>query len=241
MPTAPVPAKRSSHTVPPRRSGSPPVKTSKSVSRRRSEVGRRSRPFSERRGRPRNLPAITRMSFPRAQELASSGARLRVYTIWRACSAVENWERRTTRFRERGAGMSGRSRIGLLLCAALILSLSAAAFGETLGDVLQQHGLPITPALHNREKSITSYAALDNDKVFVIGYYLDDGSGSLKEPLFVSRFDKGAREWKSSGILTRDLQGGGTNCLGSVTSVRVVQSSSSFLYLDTHINPSAGC
>lgn len=137
--------------------------------------------------------------------------------------------------------MSGSGRIGLLLGAVLILSLSAAAFGETLGDVLQQHGLPITAALHNREQSITSYAALDNDKVFVIGYYLDDGSGSLKEPLFVSRFDKGAREWKSSGILTRDLQGGGIQCFGSVTSVRGVQSSSSFLYLDTHINPSAGC
>src|SRR5579864_814192 len=61
MPTAPVPAKRSSHTLPTSASGFPAVSTLNRVSRRRSEVGRMSMPRSDRSGRLRYFPAITRM------------------------------------------------------------------------------------------------------------------------------------------------------------------------------------
>src|SRR6202044_3827253 len=62
IPTAPVPAKRSNHTVPASASGLPAVSTLNKVSRNRSEVGRMSAPRNDRKGRPRYLPAITRMA-----------------------------------------------------------------------------------------------------------------------------------------------------------------------------------
>src|SRR3954447_855805 len=64
MPTAPVPAQRSSHTLPSKASMLPADSTLNRVSRRRSAVGRKSRPRNECRERLRNFPAITRMVLP---------------------------------------------------------------------------------------------------------------------------------------------------------------------------------
>src|SRR5579863_8861546 len=61
MPTAPVPANKSSQTLPSSAAGFPAVKTLNRVSRRRSEVGRISIPRNERSGRLRYFPAMTRM------------------------------------------------------------------------------------------------------------------------------------------------------------------------------------
>src|SRR5215469_17035360 len=61
IPTAPVPANRSNHTVPSSASGLPAVITLNRVSRKRSDVGRVSIPRSECSGRLRYFPSITRM------------------------------------------------------------------------------------------------------------------------------------------------------------------------------------
>src|SRR5215467_11314199 len=63
IPTAPVPAYKSTHTEPASRSGFPAVNTLKRVSRRRSDVGRIPIPGNERIGLLRNFPAMTRISF----------------------------------------------------------------------------------------------------------------------------------------------------------------------------------
>src|SRR6266536_1462416 len=64
IPTAPVPANRSSQTLPSSADEFPAVNTLNKVSRSRSEVGRTSIPRTDRNGRLRYLPAITRMACP---------------------------------------------------------------------------------------------------------------------------------------------------------------------------------
>ncbi len=61
MPTAPVPAYKSSHVDPASAAGSPAHNTLKSVSRSRSAVGRISRPGKDSNVRRRYWPAITRI------------------------------------------------------------------------------------------------------------------------------------------------------------------------------------
>ncbi len=59
IPTAPVPAHRSSQILPSNAVGFPEASTLNRVSRKRSDVGRRSSPRSDRNGRCRYFPAIT--------------------------------------------------------------------------------------------------------------------------------------------------------------------------------------
>jgi hypothetical protein len=110
---------------------------------------------------------------------------------------------------------------------------------ETLTHVLQNRGLTASDqAIPNLDKPITGYEILDDERVFLIAYYVYDGSGLLREPLFVTRFDRLARTWRSAEILRRDARAGPVDCFGSVTAIR---SSVHGFYVDTHRNPSAGC
>src|SRR5581483_1164857 len=80
IPTAPVPAYRSSHLLPSRAAGLALQRTLNNVSRKRSDVGRVSIPGRETRGRRRYLPAITRNLPPcQEHELRSSLLHFRVF------------------------------------------------------------------------------------------------------------------------------------------------------------------
>lgn len=130
----------------------------------------------------------------------------------------------------------------------VVVVFSTTGITETLKDLLRAHNIPENPQpTAILDKPITSYGVLDDEKDFVVAYYVDDGSGQLREPLLVSHFDKVARRWRSAAILEVDARARGVSiegsrfnigCLGSVT--RIYSSDRAF-YLDTHLNPSAGC
>ncbi len=126
--------------------------------------------------------------------------------------------------------------LGTVLAA---FSTGEAPAGVKLQEVLRARGLPVAPAaVPNLDKPIASYATFDNQKNFLIAYYLDDGSGLLKEPLLLSAFDKVSQQWRSGEIWGQQLRENDAACFGSI--LRIDASPSAY-YLDTHINPSAGC
>ncbi|HXY24483.1 MAG TPA: hypothetical protein VEI73_07510 [Candidatus Acidoferrum sp.] len=123
----------------------------------------------------------------------------------------------------------------------LFCGAARIASADTLKEALASKNLPTVGAkLANLEKNITSGAELDDADQYVIAYYLDDGTGELNPPLFIDRYDRKSREWKSGSL--PEAKGKSTDiddlCYGSVLNV---QAASGRLLLDTHINPSAGC
>ena len=80
----------------------------------------------------------------------------------------------------------------LLIVAGLAYLMPCGAQeNPTLAAVLTEHSiaLPPEPAPHLNAR-ITSYGILDDEKDFLIGYYLDRPNYELKAPLLLTRFDK---------------------------------------------------
>jgi hypothetical protein len=126
----------------------------------------------------------------------------------------------------------------ILALSALFLSAKTAS-PETLRQALAGHDLtPDAKIIKNLDKDITSGAELDDANQFVIAYYVDDGSGLLKPPLFLDRYDRKSKEWKSVALTDAPAMEVDTPCFGSVLNIRA---GSGLLYLDTHVSPSAGC
>jgi hypothetical protein len=133
-----------------------------------------------------------------------------------------------------------RWTVCLLLTLSPVLS-AALTLPNTLREALNAKHLPIAEAkLANLDKKITSWAELDDANQYVIAYYLDDGTGRLQPPLYLGRYDKKRGEWKSAALSDTEPGDAGvdTPCFGSVLNVHAAGSR---LFLDTHINPSAGC
>jgi hypothetical protein len=129
----------------------------------------------------------------------------------------------------------------LLLASVSVVWRGTHASNDTLRQALAGHGLaPDVKTIKNLDKSITSGAELDDAKQFVIAYYVDDGSGLLQPPLFLERYDRNRKEWKSAALPDAQAQSADMHvpCLGSIMRIT---SSAGRLFLDTHINPSAGC
>jgi hypothetical protein len=128
--------------------------------------------------------------------------------------------------------------IGLLLAA---VRLAFPQNSQSLKEILTAEGLPLSGAkLANVEKKITRSAQLDDSKQFAIAYYLDDGSGMLNPPLLIDRYDKTNKQWRSGALpdAQTDSPSMDDTCFGSVLNMRALGGR---LFLDTHINPSAGC
>ena len=112
---------------------------------------------------------------------------------------------------------------------------------ETLEDALRAAKVPTqrfpAPELGGK---ITSYAISKNDP-FLLAYYVEDGSGLLRPPLRVIRYDRATGNLRRADL--RDASAlfqGETpmNCLGSALDIRENRDT---IYIDTHYNPSAGC
>jgi hypothetical protein len=123
-----------------------------------------------------------------------------------------------------------------LLILFIGASLAGESFGqqkETLRQTLTAHRLVADPKIVKRlDQSITSGAVLDTQTEFVIGYYVDDGSGLLKAPIHFARFDRIKSVWDFADVADSSVED-----LGSVLSVKAV---AGFYLVDTHISPSAG-
>jgi hypothetical protein len=138
--------------------------------------------------------------------------------------------------------MFRRAILSFLLFAAISIDGRVARpANDTLRQALAAKHLPTDPAkLANFDKSITSWAEFDDANQYVIAYYLDDGTNELNPPLFVDRYDRKRAEWKSARFLDAHTNSPqpDDNCYGSILRVGALGSR---FFLDTHMNPSAGC
>jgi hypothetical protein len=140
--------------------------------------------------------------------------------------------------------MFRRAILSLLLFAAISIDgrvARQAQANDTLRQALAAKHLPTGAAkLANFDKSITSWAELDDANQYVIAYYLDTGTDELNPPLFIDRYDRRRAEWKSVSFPDAHPISAqpDDNCYGSVLRVGTLGSR---FFLDTHMNPSAGC
>jgi hypothetical protein len=133
----------------------------------------------------------------------------------------------------------------ILLCSLLFASIWVVGHARpeenTLRQALAAKHLPFDAAkLANLDKSITSWAELDDPGQYVIAYYLDNGSEELNPPLFLDRYDRNSSEWKSARLPEGGEKSSAIDdvCYGSILSII---SSAGRFFVETHINPSAGC
>lgn len=137
---------------------------------------------------------------------------------------------------------AGRYLLSLFLLFWAATPAFSQASPQTLRDILSAKSLPVAGAkLVNLEKKIAGGAELDDSNQFAIAYYLDDGTGLLNPPLFVDRYDKKNKQWQSAALpgATQEKSANVDDvCYGSIEKFN---SSDGRLFLDTHINPSAGC
>jgi hypothetical protein len=113
--------------------------------------------------------------------------------------------------------------------------------GKTLREALAEQQVPIEVAkLPNLDKKITSGATLTDASQFVIAYFLKDASDAINPPLFVDRYDRKNAEWQTAALGDSAANGQelDAECGGSV--LRII-SIGKRLFLETHLNPSAGC
>ncbi len=137
--------------------------------------------------------------------------------------------------------MPARPALGTVGTVIIALLLAAApALAESLADVLRARGIPpgTLPLGHPSDRPITSYAILDDPSQFLIAYYEDDGSGAIRPPLYVLRFDRSSRRWLSAAIIEELVGAENRHCFGSVIDIRAIAQA---FYLTTHITPSASC
>jgi len=138
---------------------------------------------------------------------------------------------------------------GIVICFSFALFLAnclLAQQDQALADVLERAGIPLPPiGIPDLHSEITSYATLDDNREFVIGYYLVDplARNALKPPLLLARFDKQTNDWSRvalSGIKVKALEDSDTesDCLGSVSGIERHHQN---YYLNLHLTPSASC
>jgi hypothetical protein len=87
---------------------------------------------------------------------------------------------------------------------------------------------------------ITSYAVSDGDP-YLLAYYGDDGSGLLKPPLHVIRYNRTTGSVGRTEIRDIDRLSNSSerfDCLGSALRITEVYRRT---YIETHLTPSAGC
>ncbi len=136
---------------------------------------------------------------------------------------------------------AARWTVRLSLVISILLAGAVNAAPETLRELLAAKNLNITGAkLANLDKSIASGAELDDANQFVIAYYIEDGSGEMKPPIFVERYDRKSKEWTSAALADAQTKSGDieVDCFGTILSVTAAGRR---ILLETHINPSAGC
>jgi hypothetical protein len=129
--------------------------------------------------------------------------------------------------------------IFVFAAAGLTAILPVGARAETLRAAISKFSEPPDArSLVNLDREITSYSALDTEDVFAIAYYLQGHSPGLEEPLFVDRYDRKARQWRSATFSREQRGAGGSDCFGSLLDFSAA--ADSFL-LTTHLSPSAEC
>jgi len=120
----------------------------------------------------------------------------------------------------------------LLPWAILVLSTPAAAQTETLRQVLGRYQLPglPPPAFPDLNRAVTGYAIENAPDLFVIAYFLVGADPrALDDSLRVAAFEGATGTW-TRAALDRGVKG----------SVLAIRHTALQIFLDTHLNPSAG-
>jgi hypothetical protein len=91
-----------------------------------------------------------------------------------------------------------------MLVLITLLFVTQATPGQpqwpTLAEELRRHGVPITSAVDDAGKRITSYDILDSPDVFGIGYYWFQEDGGLPREFRIRTFDRSRTRWHSTVI-----------------------------------------
>lgn len=122
----------------------------------------------------------------------------------------------------------------LMLVACAIPKLSA----ETVADVLRVAKIPahsLAPA--DLAATITNYAKAGTGP-FLLAYHIADGSDRLSPSLRILRYDRTTKALRSATITAANTPAADNYCFGSALAIR---ESRGTIYIDVHLNPSAGC
>lgn len=113
--------------------------------------------------------------------------------------------------------------------------------GQTLREAIGASGVAHPPMAADLDRSITSYAVLDDSAAFIIAYYWKDTAGPiLADSLRIRFFNRSESTWRSRSLPRTAPPGpGGETDLQLGSAVRITRSEQHFL-LDTHLTPSAG-
>jgi hypothetical protein len=119
----------------------------------------------------------------------------------------------------------------------------------TLAEVLRQNSVPLPPPDVDTAMTITSFGVVSEPPQFAIAYYRDTGTEALAPPLYVLRYDKGARQWYRHEFNLGEIKAPFTDgltpgqkplmldCLGSAS----ISTAAGSLLVSTHLSPSAEC
>jgi len=119
----------------------------------------------------------------------------------------------------------------LLVTVALLAAFTAGPPPQiTLATELQKHGV-VSTGVDDADREITSYTVASDAVWFAIAYYWASETDSLPRVLRVRTLDRKNNVWRSA-LLDRETLGGGS-------ALRIARRAG-VIYLDLHINPSAG-
>ena len=120
--------------------------------------------------------------------------------------------------------------------ASCLIWAGAQSFNETptLREVLRQNHIDdvrqLSPDLLNMP--ITSYAAEGDGREFEVAFFQAKPGNRLEPPIHIVLLDRASGKWQHGTVTLDDTIGA-----GSITSVKRTPR---YIYLDSHINPSAG-
>jgi len=136
-----------------------------------------------------------------------------------------------------------RWRSGVCLRALAVVAAGLSSItAEALQDQLRANNIPTAEFdAFELERTITSYA-VSGGAIFLLAYYEDNGSGFLAAPLRIVRYDREHAKLSRVDLRATDRPAYSAEivgeCFGSALSVREERG---WIYVGTHINPSAGC
>lgn len=113
---------------------------------------------------------------------------------------------------------------------ALGLCLTGQSEWPTLRQELRKHGIP-AEAFPDADRQITSFAVQSDADWFAIAYYWHMGSDRLPDELRLRTLDRATGVWRETTIGPEVREGG--------SALRIARRAG-FVYLDLHVNPSAG-
>ena len=157
-----------------------------------------------------------------------------------SCSDGFSRRRAVMRSRATVAG-AGSVIMFAMLAAGVVMCMAQPAACQALRAVLAEEGVVAPIGANDLDHAITSFAVLNDPEVFGIAYYWQSpGDPALADSVRIHILEKSTGTWVYRAVPRtegEDSSSGGAQELGSITQLSRV---SDYLYVDSHLNPSAG-